>query len=40
MNDKFRVVGMAWGPHSKYKYACVIDFAGGFGPKVRGAGHA
>jgi hypothetical protein len=34
MNEKFRVVGMAWGLHTKYKYACVIDFAGGFGPKV------
>jgi len=35
MSERFRVVGVAWGPHSKYRYACVLNFSGGFGPKVR-----
>jgi hypothetical protein len=34
MNEKFKTVGIAWGTHSRYRYACVLDFAGGFGPKV------
>jgi hypothetical protein len=34
MNEKFAVLGASWGPHSKYRFCCVLDFAGGFGPKT------
>ena len=39
MNEKFKTVGVAWGPHQKYRYACVLDFAGGFGPKIQRLDH-
>ena len=35
MNERFKVVGVAWGPHTKYRYSCVMNFSGGFGPKVK-----
>jgi hypothetical protein len=29
LNPDFKLVGAAIGPHSTYKHACVMDFAGG-----------
>ena len=29
-NPKFQVVGLAHGPHKKYHWMCVHDYAGGF----------
>ena len=31
-NPAFTVVGIAYGPHSKFSVSCVLDFAGGFIP--------
>lgn len=34
MNDQFHVVGLALGPHAALRHVCVMDFAGGYGPKA------
>lgn len=33
-NPKFTVVGIGCGPHKKYKYMCIMDFAGGYIEKI------
>lgn len=30
LNNDFKAVGIACGPHGQYRYMCVMDFAGGF----------
>ena len=34
MKSEFRVVGIAAGKHAKWDTCCVMDFAGGYGPKM------
>lgn len=33
LNKEFKIVGVAFGPHTKFKNMTVQNFAGGMGPK-------